>query len=585
MATALAPGTTVISATTGGLTANTNLTVHASNAATFKLVSGTNQNTLINAAFSQPLVAQLTDAQGNGVAGASVTFAAPSNNGAGVPSAVFSNSTTPNLVVVTTDESGYVTAPVAIANNLAGSYNVTAIVAGLPSLSYSLTNTLAATSYIYYLPFLANQAGGFTSYLAFQNNTATAATVQLQYYTEQGVSIASPATTCGSVAGNAECIPPNPFAVGVRGTGVLISTQPLNVVVAEATPAGGSAYAVKAGAASSLVVPVALNGAFGGFTSQISVANFGPTTVTATVSFYDNNGNVQTSAAKTLTIAPYTSSVLDQSSTSSNLASGFSGWAKVSSPAGSQLVAQVVEQNSSNHFVAIAGATASGQTTVYAPTAFRGAYGSFATGAAIVNPNSPAVQVTVTYYDQNGTATTTPSFNLPAYGVASVYQGANSGNGIPTGGLPNGYTGAMQVNASGGGVVMLVNEAGTSTPGGTAQSGSYLATSSGGNRVGLPVVANGGFGYITGATIYNTSNAAVSGTISFYNSDGSPTGVSQSFSVAAHASVAYYQGSANLALGYYGTAIVSETGSGNDLIVTTNAESFNFFYTYTEPNS
>jgi len=145
---------------------------------------------------------------------------------------------------------------------------------------------------------------------------------------------------------------------------------------------------------------------------------------------------------------------------------------------------------------------------------------------------------------------------------------------------------------------MVVNEAGNTTASGAAQSGTYSAAAVsttgiyGGGGVGLPVVANGGSGgLVSGATILNTSDAAVSGTISYYNQDGTELdggSHSQNFTIAAHASLPVYQGgtAAGLPSGFVGQAVVTQSGgsTAGSLIVTTNALSANFFYTYTEPN-
>jgi hypothetical protein len=102
-------------------------------------------------------------------------------------------------------------------------------------------------------------------------------------------------------------------------------------------------------------------------------------------------------------------------------------------------------------------------------------------------------------------------------------------------------------------------------------------------------MANSSYDYITGATILNTSDQAVSGSIQYYKTDGSMQGSPQTFSIVAHASQVMYQGGSVAALpdGFYGcqTSGNSASSNGGSLIVTTNAISSSFFYTYTEPNS
>ena len=135
---------------------------------------------------------------------------------------------------------------------------------------------------------------------------------------------------------------------------------------------------------------------------------------------------------------------------------------------------------------------------------------------------------------------------------------------------------------------MVVNESGGVTPSGTSISGVYAAANGGATRVGLPVMANGGYGYTTGTTIFNITNTVASGTIQYYKTDGTPQGVPQSFTIQPYASQLIYQGgSSGLPSGFYGSAIITQTSgdtsSNGGLIVTTNALS-GLFYTYTEPN-
>jgi hypothetical protein len=246
-----------------------------------------------------------------------------------------------------------------------------------------------------------------------------------------------------------------------------------------------------------------------------------------------------------------------------------------------------LEQNPSIRYVSIVNAQSTSSTNVYAPAIFNVAYGSFTTGSSIVNPNSQPVNVTLTYYSLNGTASATTPFTIPAHGLTSIYQGSTSaGTGIPGNGLPVGFAGAASVSAVGGGVIMAVNEFGGYTSGGTTESGTYSAASSGANVVGIPVIANGGFGYTTGTTILNISNQAVNGMLQYYNLDGTVQGPAKTFTIAANASSIFYQGDPAQGLtNFYGTAIVTQTsGPANSLIDTTNAVSANFFYTFTEPS-
>lgn len=444
--------------------------------------------------------------------------------------------------------------------------------------------------YVYYLPFLACGSNNYTTYLAFQNTSSTPATVTIQYFNPTGGSVATPSTTCTTLAAFAECIAPNPFTTDSEGTGVIYSSQPLNVIISEATPYGGSAYAVSAGGSNNLTAPIVIKGGLSDFTTNLTIFNGGSSTVTGTVQFYQQDGTLVSAATKSFTLTAATSLNYNQSSDSS-LGNNFYGWAQITSPVGSKLVAQVLEQSPSQHFVALANAQPASQTTLSAPAIFKDAYGAFNTGMNIINPNSQAVTVTISYYNKDGTTYTAPAFTLAAYSLQGIYQGGNTaGTGLPTGGLPDGFAGAAVATSVGGGVVMAVNEFGGVNANGNAKSGTYSATANSSNNIGLPVVANGGYGYTTGATIFNSSSQTVSGTIQYYNLDGTTQGAAKSFTVGAYQSLGIYQGDPAQGLpssggGFYGTAVVTENGSGKDLVVTTNAASSAFFYSYTEPNS
>jgi hypothetical protein len=461
------------------------------------------------------------------------------------------------------------------------------------------TTTPSGTTYTYYLPYLTNQANNFTSSVLVQNSGSQAATIQAQYYDVNGSGIGlQQLNSCASLVTNASCLLNTPFQAGAQGVGVLTSNQPLTVLVVENTPYGGSAYSIGAGAAPTLIAPLAINQNLG-FTTHLNIANVGVLPTTVTVTFYDLQGSNLPSATKTLTLAAHTSQTLDQTAHDSNLPTGFYGWAKLEGAAGSQLVGQVLEERADIGFVALANMQTGLNSTLYAPAIFNQTFGSFVTGANIVNPNSNPVQISITYYDNTGKAYTADPFILAPDAVAPVYQGSASGLGIPQNGLPLSFYGSATVSSSsvgnGGGsnIVMVVNEAGSKTASGSAQSGTYGSAGAGGNSVGLPVVANNGQALTgglqtSGLTILNTSTQTLAGTISYYLPDGTlVSAATQNFSVAAHASQPFYQGAVTgLPTGFYGLAVVTQTSSGaGSMLVTTNVQSDNLFFTYTEPTS
>ena len=122
------------------------VTQTAGNPASISANSGTPQSATVGTAFANPLLALVEDNNGNPVPGATVTFTAPSSGASG--------SFAGGANTATTNSSGVATSAVFTANATAGSYSVTASVAGVSRTSrFKLTNqasngpgSIAATS-------------------------------------------------------------------------------------------------------------------------------------------------------------------------------------------------------------------------------------------------------------------------------------------------------------------------------------------------------------------------------------------------------------------------------------------------------
>jgi len=97
-------------------------------------IEGTPQSAIIGTAFYEPLGVLVTDAYNNRVAGATVTFTAPSSGASG--NFYFGT----NIQSETTESDGEARTPAFIANSTVGSYSVTAAVGAL-SAPFVLTNT------------------------------------------------------------------------------------------------------------------------------------------------------------------------------------------------------------------------------------------------------------------------------------------------------------------------------------------------------------------------------------------------------------------------------------------------------------
>ena len=103
---------------------------------------GTPQYTVVSSSFATPLMALVKDSYNNPVPNASVTFLAPTVGSA----ATFPGPA--NQVVVTTDASGYATAPTVMANTTRGSYSITASIVTGAYVNFNLTNSPAPASIV-----------------------------------------------------------------------------------------------------------------------------------------------------------------------------------------------------------------------------------------------------------------------------------------------------------------------------------------------------------------------------------------------------------------------------------------------------
>jgi uncharacterized delta-60 repeat protein len=119
-----------------GTPVSTTLTILDDDALNLSGVSGNNQATPATTSFAQPLVAKIVNSSNSPLPGVVVTFTAPASGASGT----FTNGQTTFSAV--TNASGVVTSSIFTANNLGGSYSVTATVAGvLIPVNFNLTNT------------------------------------------------------------------------------------------------------------------------------------------------------------------------------------------------------------------------------------------------------------------------------------------------------------------------------------------------------------------------------------------------------------------------------------------------------------
>jgi Bacterial Ig-like domain (group 3)/FG-GAP-like repeat/FG-GAP repeat len=130
-----------VTATAGSISANFNLTNLPGLPASIALTSGSGQSATIRTAFTNPLIATVTDSGGNLLSGVTVTFTAPTGL---TPSVTFSNSST--TISATTNTVGQATSGTMTANGLQGGpYNVQAS-SGSALNNFQLTNLGKSTT-------------------------------------------------------------------------------------------------------------------------------------------------------------------------------------------------------------------------------------------------------------------------------------------------------------------------------------------------------------------------------------------------------------------------------------------------------
>jgi adhesin/invasin len=127
----------------GPLVATSNpFTITGSAAAAIAMSSGSPQFTTVSTAFGSPLVAKVTDSQGNPVSGVAVTFTAPASGASGAFVSCSGGNPTAYSCVVTTNAGGLATASTFTANATSGAYSVTATVTGVGTpATFSLINS------------------------------------------------------------------------------------------------------------------------------------------------------------------------------------------------------------------------------------------------------------------------------------------------------------------------------------------------------------------------------------------------------------------------------------------------------------
>ena len=271
--------------------------ITAGTASTIAVSSGSGQSATVGAAFTNPLVALVTDANGNPVANATVTFTPP---GSGASATIGGGNT------ALTTASGLATSGTLTANTTAGTYNVAAAAPGTNSVNFAETNNPGtATKLTFTTQPTVNQniqatgTGTFNASVAVQDangntetgDNATTVTLAINNNPSGGVLTCTgglgPQTVTAGVANFTGC------AITKTGTGYTL-TATSNP--ARTAPTNANAFNITAGTATALT-----------FTTQPTVNQniqaTGTGTFNASVAVQDANGNTVLTDTRNVTLA------------------------------------------------------------------------------------------------------------------------------------------------------------------------------------------------------------------------------------------------------------------------------------------
>jgi hypothetical protein len=295
-----------------------------------------------------------------------------------------------------------------------------------------------------------------------------------------------------------------------------------------------------------VVLPAIANGAYGGYTTVTQIQNVSSTAANVTVKYFDANGT-PVGTGNSVAALPANASWLLRNDNPGALPAASAGSAIVYSD---QPIAAFVNEfapgdGDATSYTAISPVSGVG-TTLYAPTIANNAYGGYTTGVGLMNIGTVATNITITYRDGTGSVVKTQTLTGVA---AGAYRGLYSGDATLA--LPNGFAGTATIQSSAGNLAAIVNETG---PGG--QFSSYDALPVGSTTLYAPVALNNAFGgYNTGMGIQNTTAAAGTVTINYYDASGTAT--TKTFPIGPYGSLGVYQGTDIPVAGAYTARLTS----------------------------
>lgn len=451
------------------------------------------------------------------------------------------------------------------------------LVAGLASTGGSTPAVYASR--------LAGIQGAGGSGIQIQNlDGSQEAQIVADFYNQKGsaaVTINRPNVAAGSAA-NIYLPGETSLANGAYAAIISADRQIAAIARTDWSTSGGAAIYSNVIPGNEVSVPLAAKG-YNGQTTLASIQNTDTgQQATVTVEFY-KAGSAAPLVSTTKNIGPGTSVTVDlgKDAAFTSVPAGTLGALLVKSasiPVGVQAFMDI--ENFTKAVYAYEGVPSEQAAgTLYAPLIRNNFYGT--TGISVVNPGDAAVQVQVTYIASPLTPACSgqsvhggKSFQIDPKSSAVFYQGNIAA--LPTGdsGLASGCLGAAKIEATGGNILAIVNDAELAKNGTSAAYNAFPAAA-GGKKVALPLFRNkhaGAADLSTGIQAMNIGDAPANATIEFKNNTGQLISISSGTTqtIAPLASYTWFPPSmmsAGMPTNTYGSATIN---SDQNLVVIVN---------------
>jgi hypothetical protein len=417
---------------------------------------------------------------------------------------------------------------------------VAVLVAGLSGAFSPSTPTVYASK-------LAGISGSGITGISVQNLDASQpATIVADFYRQNG-GPAIPITKNNVAAGTAVVIYlPTETALQNGAYAAIISADRQIAAIARTdwNSSGGSAIYSNVQPSTKVSVPLAVKQYYGS-TSLVSIQNTDTSNqATVTVKLY-KTGETAPTVTHDYTIGIGTSITIDLTKDPAFLTvpASFLGSMTVESQTEIGVQSFVDLENSQKAVYAFEGVPSEAASSkLFAPLFRRQYYGT--TGMSVVNPGTSPVQAKVTYYGSLGSCAGATVEHGPvsiAAGSSVVFYQDGATPGVPAPNLPTNCAGSAVIEATGGDILAIVNDAN-----GTTTSAAFNAVSSegGARKVALPLYRNGHLGSLltTGIQAMNvgTAPANVRLTVSDSNSAQIACGPACSTTIQPNASYTWY---------------------------------------------